>query len=93
MLVAFRTDLRSLEAHNDTEHRSVASPVWSVRVGTQWEQASSTLDAFSEAKRYIPLGTLRLLLTIAGPFGEVKTVTSGRFPEHREILETPAQGS
>ena len=50
VLVAFQTVLRSFEARNDIEHRSVASPVWSVIVGVQDEQASTTLDAFSEAK-------------------------------------------
>ena len=50
VLVAFRTGLRSWEARNDIEHRSVASPVWSVSVGTQEEQASAILDEFSKAE-------------------------------------------
>ena len=50
VLVAFRTGLRSWEARNDIEHCSVASPVWSVSVGMQEEQASTSLDEFCKAE-------------------------------------------
>ena len=49
VLVAFRTGLRSFEACNDIETRSVAPPVWSVIIGMQEEQASAILDAYSKA--------------------------------------------
>ena len=52
VLVAFRTGLRSWEARNDIEHCSVTSPVWSVSVGMQEEQASTSLKAFSKAEVY-----------------------------------------
>lgn len=49
-LVAFRTGLRSWEARNDIENRSVASPVWSVSVGMQGEQVYTALDEFCKAE-------------------------------------------
>ena len=79
VLVAFRTGLRSFEARNDIEPRSVASPVWSAIVGIQEEQAASILDAFSKEKVNTFTQLLRLPLTLAGSFEELKTLCERRY--------------
>lgn len=74
VLVAFRTGLRSFEARNDIEHRSLASPVWSMIVGMQEEQACAALHAFSKTKVSTSTPAWRLPLTVAGSFEKIKTL-------------------
>lgn len=51
VLIAFRTGLRSVEVRNDIEQSSQSvSPVWSVIVGLEENQALKELNAFSNAK-------------------------------------------
>ena len=54
VLIAFRIGLRSIEVRDEIERGSQgASPVWSVIVGMQENQALQELDRFSAAKVYI----------------------------------------